>query len=149
MCFSHVRFGPIADIGQLLLDHLLELCGLLDRKFSWSRTLEDSIDIRGSTAVQIGIIRAIRDQCTLFCCYRPSEYRPKAMVHRGINEPDSVQVRERRGLNDERQRVALLHLSENVIHFADVAKCSELPIVACPTGWRIAHTYCSGLQGHR
>src|ERR1035437_9073543 len=46
-------------LGGLEVDQQLELRGLLDRKVSWFRALEYSINIRGSTAMQVGVIRAI------------------------------------------------------------------------------------------
>ena len=80
------RYGEAQCLGGLDVNRQFELRGLLDRKVCWFGALENSINIRGRAAMQVGIIRPICDQCTLFCRYWPSEYRRKAVAQCGFNE---------------------------------------------------------------
>jgi hypothetical protein len=97
------------------------LGGLLDRKVSRLCTLKDSLNVGSSPTIQVDVIRAIRNQCAVPGRWRKSVYRPQAMVHRGIDEPISVPVRERAGLNDDRHRLTRLHGSDDIVRFGDVA----------------------------
>jgi hypothetical protein len=84
-----VRFGPIADIPRMSLNHNVcsreqrrrdcepkrfgsfqihdqfIFCRSLHRKVGWPLTLEDPIDIAGRAPELVGEIRPIRDQATI------------------------------------------------------------------------------------
>ena len=101
-----------------------ELGGFLDWKFGGFRTLEDSFDVTGqhgdTNRYNLGHTRSMHPLLLLLA----KQHRPKAMVHRGISEPIAMPVRERAGLNDERQRAILLHRSNDIVHFVDVGNPS-------------------------
>ena len=113
-------FEPERPRG-LEVDHQLELCGLLDRKVGWLRALKDSLNVGSSPTIQVDVIRAIRDQRAVPGRWRKSLYRRQAMVHGGIDDPLSVPVRERAGLNDERHRPTRLHRGHDIVRLGDVA----------------------------
>jgi hypothetical protein len=98
--------------------------GLLDRKVSWLRTLEDSLDVGGDPTIQVAVIWAIREHCAVPCPRWEGVYRRQAMIHRRIDDATSVPEHKRAGLNDERHRPIRLHGSHDIVRFRDVANPS-------------------------
>jgi hypothetical protein len=126
-CHSIPSSASASSVGGTLrpsargleVDHQVELGWLLDRKVGWLRTLKDSFNVGSSPTIQVDVIWAIRDQCAIPGRWRKSIYRRQAMIHRGTDEPISVPVCERAGLNDDRPRLISLHR-----RFGDVANTS-------------------------
>src|SRR4249919_1159902 len=122
--------GDSERVGCLEVDYQLELGGLLDRNVGWLGTLEDSINKGGRPAIHVRVSRAIPDQGTLSSRHGPSQYHPEAKVHPGFDEPISVPVGERAGLNDDCLRAALFHRGQYIIRFGDVGDASRTKLNA-------------------
>src|SRR5262249_61266719 len=97
---------------------------LFDRKISWLRALEDSLNVGGSPTVQVAVIWTVRDHCAVPCPWWEGVYRRQAMFDRRIDDPTSMSEHERAGLNDQRHRPIRLHGGHHIVGFRDVANAA-------------------------
>src|SRR5437667_11388517 len=71
---------------SLEVDDQLELRGLQDGQIGGFRPLENLVDVRGRSTVQVDVIWTIRDQCAVPRCGWEGEYCRQAVAKFGQTE---------------------------------------------------------------
>ena len=91
----------------------------------WLFTFEDSRNVRAGVMIDVGVIRAIPNQCPLVRRRRPCANHSEAMIFYQLNYPVAVPVGERARLDNEYPDAIRFNFGNDAVQFDDVPDSSR------------------------
>src|SRR5215472_13278416 len=117
---QHVRRNRQADLlCRFEIDDELELLRLLDRQISWLRAFQNLIDVCGSTAVQVRLVRTVGHEASSVHKLAVWIHRGEPVTHRERSDPAWIVAsgEHRGGCHEESTRTLFLYRSERAVKF--------------------------------